>query len=340
MFRSATFKLTLWYLAIITGISLVFSVVIYHFAATALQAGLHSQTMRIYRNFPVFNGSPLLVTRGDLQTGEHHILLRLIDFNVLVVILAGVASYFLARRTLQPIEAAHRRQQRFTADVSHELRTPLTSLKMSSEVALLDTQATKPALREALASNLEEADKMNILINNLLRLTKLDDDEVQAGFAKLKSSTVIATAIEQTKAMTSVKQITITQEGKAAPLYGDEASLVQLLVILLDNAVKYSPEKSTVTINTTTVGPNTLIRITDKGAGISPEALPYVFDRFYRADASRAKGASREGYGLGLSIAKLISDRHRGIITLTSQLGMGTTASIELPSSQPTSPQP
>src|SRR5206468_328883 len=98
---------------------------------------------------------------------------------------SGFASYGLARRTLRPIEESHEQQKRFTADVSHELRTPLTALKMSSEVALMDAAASKPALREALQSNLEEADKLELLINNLLRLTRLEATELQQTFSDI-----------------------------------------------------------------------------------------------------------------------------------------------------------
>lgn len=331
MFRSATFKLTVWYTALITAISLIFSVVIYHFATGELQSGLHHQTLRIYRDFPVFNGNPLLQSDPDIDVGTHRIWIQLIYFNLVVVVLGSIASYFLARRTLEPIEAAHARQQRFTADVSHELRTPLTALKMTSEVALLDKSASKDELRGALNSNLEEIAKMDALINNLLRLTKLDDQQTQAAFTMLQSNDIITTAIEQVAPQASSKDITIKQTGNSAPLLGDRDALVQLCVILLDNAIKYGPDKSTVTVKTAAKGEHTQISIADEGQGISKEALPHVFDRFYRADGSRTKSTT-DGFGLGLSIAKLICDRHNGQIILTSRPGEGTTAIVEIPS--------
>jgi len=329
MFRSATFKLTVWYLTVVAIISVMFSVVVYHFAVNELRNGLAHQSHRIYENFPVFNNSPLLKSGGDLTTGSHHILSQLFWFNVSVLILAGIASYYLARRTLRPIEAAHKRQQRFTADVSHELRTPLTSLKMSSEVAMMDKSADKTALRDALESNLEDATKMEQLINSLLRLTRLDADAVQASFGPLKSKDIVSSAMEQVSKQAASKQMTITTSGKDLPLFGDRDSLTQLLVILLDNAIKYSPPKSSVEIETKTDSDHALLIVRDHGQGMSPDVLPHVFDRFYRADASRAK--TTEGYGLGLSIAKLISDNHQATLTLTSRLGHGTTATVSLP---------
>lgn len=330
MFRSATFKLTLWYMAIAMAISIAFSFAVYHFAVSELSLRLHSQTQRIFDEFPVFTSNPLLRSGRDAVLGAHHILLRLVYFNLLVFIGAGFAGYFLARRTLEPIEAAHERQKRFTADVSHELRTPLTSLKMSSEVALMDTHADKKTLREALESNLEDAGKMDMLIASLLRLTKLDADEVQAAFSLQDSRPIIDAAALRIQKAADAKHITIKREDANPSVCGDADSLVQLLVILLDNAVKYSPERSTIHILSKQDSQKTQIIIKDEGQGIAAEALPHVFDRFYRADASRTK-AEADGFGLGLSIAKLISDRHHGDLTLTSRPGKGTTATLSLP---------
>jgi signal transduction histidine kinase len=330
MFRSATFRLTVWYLAIVTVINLMFSIVVYRFAVSELQSGLVHQTQRIYENFPVFTGNPLLRDSDDLTLGSHHILWRLIYFNLLVLIFVGIASYYLARRTLRPIEAAHKRQQRFTADVSHELRTPLTSLKMSTEVALLDKSASKPALRQALESNLEDVGKMELLINSLLRLTRLDADAIQASFGPLQAATVVQAASSQVSTIAASKQIRIVKKGKDQPLFGDEATLTQLLVILLDNAIKYSTPGSHIQLETKADGDSTLLIIHDSGQGMAPDVLPHVFDRFYRADASR-NTTTTEGFGLGLSIAKLISDMHHGTITITSRLHHGTTVTVRLP---------
>jgi signal transduction histidine kinase len=168
MFRSATFKLTLWYIAIVMAISLAFSVVLYHEATSELIRGLHGQMEHIFNQFPVFEGDPsLLRPAPDYTAAVHRILIRLVGFNAIVFVGAGLSSYWLARRTLEPIEEAHEQQKRFTADVSHELRTPLTALKMESEVALMNRNSTAPELRQTLTSNLEEVAKLEALINNL-----------------------------------------------------------------------------------------------------------------------------------------------------------------------------
>lgn len=338
MFRSATFKLTLWYMAIIVAISLAFSAVVYHFAVRELTAGLTTQTQRWYDEFPGLDPEDqYLNATGALSTGKHHILVNLFEFNILVLIAAGFASYLLARRTLEPIEAAHEQQKRFTADVSHELRTPLTALKMESEIALMNDQSTKADFRSALSSNLEEANKMDTLINNLLRLTRLEAGQSQYNFTSLSVKALVDKALDHVRKQADAKYITLTSTAKKYTLAGDEDSLVQLLVILLDNAIKYSSAHSTIHIDTSRHDKQVRITVRDEGQGIAPEALPNVFDRFYREDTARTNGAT-QGYGLGLSIAKNISDIHGGSITLTSKVGKGTTATVELPAhTQPAS---
>lgn len=336
MFRSATFKLTMWYLAIVMAISLAFSVVLYHVATNELQRGFHRQTDRIYRQFPIFEGSPLLKPGIDYSNSSHEILARLVAFNVLVLFAAGFSSYWLARRTLEPIEEAHEQQKRFTADVSHELRTPLTALKMESEVALMNRKASAKDLRGTIKSNLEEVVKLESLVNNLLRLAQLEASEVRQHFRSLSARTVAEDAIKQVQPAATERSITLKSELHDLPLYGDEGSLTQLIAILLDNAVKYSPSGSTVSLKTAASGEKTVITVEDHGKGISPEALEHVFDRFYRADKSRTKSdIESSGYGLGLSIAKMIADVHGGSIHVSSRVGKGTTATISVPVTAP-----
>ena len=330
MFRSATFKLTMWYLAIVVAISVLFSVVLYHMATTELVRGLHSESRRIFTQFPVFQNSPYLQPGPDIDNAAHRLLLRLIGFNLLVFVSAGLASYLLAKRTLSPIEQAHAQQQRFTADVSHELRTPLTVLRMESEVALLNEHTTSIELRETLASNLEEVTKLETLINSLLRLTRLEESELRHNFRPVSCADVIAESVNQMSKSSNKRNINIDITTHNCQLYGDYDSLVQLVVLVLENAVKYSSEAGRVSIIASNDSRQATIQIIDTGIGIEPDALQHIFQRFYRADSSRNK-TNAEGYGLGLSIAKMIADIHQGDITLSSQQGIGTTATLRLP---------
>jgi two-component system sensor histidine kinase CiaH len=332
MFRSATFKLTMWYLALVVAISMMFSVVLYKVSTGELADGLHSQTERIFNQYPVFDDSPLLKSTPYDERGDHRILDKLVFINVVVFFMAGFASYWLARRTLEPIEHAHEQQKRFTADVSHELRTPLTALKMESEVTLMDPTADAEELRKTLTSNLEEVAKLETLINNLLRLTRLEANELQQNFIKIELSSVIDRAVKEADPHAKTRQIELITETNEIELYGDQDSLTQLVFIILDNAVKYSPNKSEIHITSTDLGEKVAIEIKDEGPGIDQVSLERVFDRFYRADNSRNK-SEITGFGLGLSIAKMIADVHQGDIVINSKVGQGTSVRIILPKS-------
>lgn len=327
MFKSATFKLTVYYLALVMAISLLFSFALYHVATGEIRRGLSTETQRIIERFPVFQDAPgLMRPVQDAQAAADRIALRLLYINILIFIGAGIASYMLARRTLQPIEEAHRQQARFTSDVSHELRTPLTALRMESEVALIDGAASAAELRATLQSNIEEVSKMEALINNLLRLSKLEANRLQESFEPVQLTDIVTEAVQRTSRTTNERNITVRVKPVKATTHGDTESLTQLLVILIENAVKYSPNDANVTI-TIRRGAQPSISIQDKGIGIAREALDHVFDRFYQADGSRTKARS-EGYGLGLSIAKMIADIHGATIILASRPGHGTTATV------------
>ncbi len=330
MFRSATFKLTVWYLAIIMAICMLFSIVLYNVAISELARGLHQETQRIYTQFPVFQNSPVLRNNADYDDAAHRLLLRLISFNLLVFATSGLASYLLAKRTLSPIELAHDQQKRFTADVSHELRTPLTALRMESEVALLNDRAATKDLRDTIHSNLEEVTKLETLINNLLRLTRLEESELRHSFTSVSTSSIIKQAVQQIGKTAEARTIQIHQNISDSHVYGDHDSLVQLLVILLDNAIKYSQAGGKIQLVAAVDAKQAIIKVIDTGLGIEPGALQHIFERFYRADSSRNK-TTAEGYGLGLSIAKMIADVHQANITLDSLPGAGTIATIQIP---------
>jgi two-component system sensor histidine kinase CiaH len=247
-----------------------------------------------------------------------------------VLIVTAIVAYLLAKRTLRPIERAHNQQTRFTADVSHELRTPLTALKMDTEVTLLDKKANVALLRQTLEGNLDEARRMETLVNNLLQLSSLEANQIRGEFSRINIREVAKDAIRVVEKLAATKKITIEHTLKDGFVAGDTASLTQLIVILLDNAIKYSPPGSTVRITSTSRALNATIVIEDEGPGIPAEALPHVFDRFYRADKNRDENAIR-GFGLGLSLAKLIADLHAGEIVITSLAGKGTQVLVRLP---------
>lgn len=329
MFKQAVFKLTFWYLAIVMAISLFFSIAVYNVGTNEIASGIKLQTERIYSNFPVFDSNPILEPARDIRKEDHILFIRLVFFNLIVLLFAGIASFWLANRTLKPIEEAHEQQKRFTADVSHELRTPLTALRMESEVSLYNPKSSKEDLSNTLKSNLEEVGKLEALINNMLRLSKLEVDEIKQNFKEVNIHTIVNEAISKVKPIATQKSIAINlKSSKEILVQGDQESLVQLIIILLENGVKYSKENKEINIEIKLDNRHPQIIIEDQGIGISSDNLEHIFDRFYQVDISRNKGNAKEGFGLGLSIAKMIADIHNINIEIKSKIDQGTTVKL------------
>jgi len=328
MFKSAYTKLTLWYLAIVMTISIIFSVILYNITSTQLLEEIKRETARIHAHFPIIYSEPVLHPHQDLLSGDHVIIIRLIIFNLIVLAAAGFASYFLARITLKPIELSHQQEKLFTSNVSHELRTPLTALKMESEIALLDPKKNIDTLSSTISSNLEEIDKIENLINNILKLSKLESSESQVDFNLADSEKIITAAVKQLNPIIKNRgnKINFTASKKKLLIYVNQESIIQLMTIILDNANKYSPKNSTIDINHYIENHQIVIEVKDHGEGMDKETLKHIFDKFYRADNSRNK--TTEGYGIGLSIAKMIADINQANIVISSQIHDGTTVKI------------
>lgn len=324
MFKSATVKLTAWYMAIVMAISIFFSIIVYALGTNQIATGIRFESQRIYNNFPVFESNPILNPKADISRGDHLLLIRLLFFNTIVLVFAGLASYLLAKRTLLPIEEAHEHQKHFTADVSHELRTPLTAIRMESEVALLEEDNVS-LLKQTLRSNLEEITKIENLINNLLRLSKLESDELKANFNSIPLQPLLADVIKDLMPLAKQKKVKITNLTKTnVNVFGDRESLKSLMSIIVDNSVKYSPKSSSITIKLKVMPRQSILVIKDSGIGIDPEDLKHIFDRFYKSDSSRNKTDQKESFGLGLSIAKMIADLHDMNLKVSSTKGQGT----------------
>ena len=239
-------------------------------------------------------------------------ILSLLYINTGVFIAGGLGAYLLARRTLRPIEEAHESQSRFTSDASHELRTPLAAMKTELEVNLRDPKLSIGEARELLESNLEEVNKLIQLSQMLLQLSRLDHDRLEV------QSIDLPTLLNQAmKHYAPEKQRFKVTTPKKARTLANEPSISELIGILIDNALKYSPENSPIFIRIFTQRGRVGFEIKNLGSKIPEEKLPKLFERFFRADTSRTNGA-KNGYGLGLSIAKKIVDIHHGELTVSS----------------------
>lgn len=322
LFESATLKLTGWYLAIILCISLLFSVIIYEISMNEIRTRLGVFETHLQELNSLFV-PPEKARIQEVQHARINLFVALVYSNVAVLALGGIASYFAARRTLEPIEALHEAQSRFSSDASHELRTPLAIMKSELEVALRDEKLSKADMLELLESNLEEVNRLSALSETLLRLSRHEFSKLE-----MKSVNLGDIAKQAVKAHKLPKnRLTLTAPKKRYAITANPDSLSELVMILLDNALRYSPDNSQVIIALQSRRDITTLTVTNSGPGIRPKDLPHIFDRFYRGDKSRASGED-SGFGLGLSLAKKIADIHKAKLTVTSIPGKTTVATV------------
>lgn len=325
MFQSATLKLTGWYLMIIVVICLLFSVVIYAIASREVGSRI-SYIPADPDVLQILDQRSLNLLRANqIHAAEQSLIYSLLVTNLAIWAVGGVGSYYLARRTLGPIERAHEAQSRFTSDASHELRTPLASMKTELEVALRDPSLKKDEMRELLTSNLEEVNKLTKLSQTLLQLSRLDHDSIERSTVDLSS--VLSTVM--TRFGHDAQRIKVNLKPHPVVIANISAA-EELFTILIDNALKYSPEDSTVTIKFLRAKQLAGFEITNEGTGIPASLLPRIFDRFFRADNART-GGSRRSYGLGLSLAKKLVEIHGGELSVSSRENGPTTFRVLLP---------
>ncbi len=329
MFHSATLKLTGWYLLILMVISTLFSVMIYSVATGEIRDRLTDFQNRVEQpgsiEFPNDPGHRLITQWRDQQrdAASHSLLLTLVYINLLILCGGGVLSYLLARRTLGQLEEAHEAQSRFTSDASHELRTPLAAMKAELEVALRDPKLSKTDMREILESNLEEVEKLATLSKTLLTLSRLDHVDLEQEAVNLGD---LASEVVQ-RYDKNAARIQLATPKTAVVIKANTAIIEELLTILVDNALKYSPTNSRIKAAVSQEGRHAQFRISNGGEGIPADKLSHIFERFYRVNNSRNDGGS----GLGLALAKEIVSMHKGELSVSSNSGKTTTFSVLLP---------
>ncbi len=335
MFSRTLLRLTGLYLAILMAICIIFSVPIYELSVNELNRSFRTPdpVLDILRSGDYSRGVQKQINQEYeelYQAAKKRVLNRLILVNIIILLGGGFVSYYLAKRTLKPIEEAHESMKRFTADASHELRTPITAMQTENEVTLMDSNLTLSDAKAQLQSNIEELGKLTLLSEGLLRLARLEAGEQPK--EKVPAGLIARLAIENMSPLADKKNLNIRTDllEKSDTIQGDANSLVEAVVILLDNAIKHSPNNSIIKVKTVRERGCLIIKVSDQGPGIRKADQVKIFDRFYRADASRSKNAVH-GYGLGLAIAKNIVAAHGGTITVDSRPGKGSSFSIKLP---------
>ena len=341
MFTKARLKLTTWYLLIIMTISLSFSMVIFKVLTFELDRFARLQRLRIENRFqtgeffpgPQFQGGPppLHIMDPELvEETEHRLILMLVLVNGAVFVISGGLGFFLAGKTLKPIKEMVEEQNQFVSDASHEIKTPLTSLKSAFEVYLRNKNRTRKEADDIVKESISEVNKLQSLSESLLCLASYEKPNNHTHFEKLSLVSVGKEAVHKISPLAKQKKVSVKNNLKEMQIYGSKFGLVDLFVILLDNAVKFSKIGGEITLTSQKTDQTVLISVTDHGIGISKKDLPNIFDRFYQADVTRTK-QDLGGYGLGLSIAKKIAEAHHGSISVQSKIGEGSTFTVSLP---------
>lgn len=332
MFTQARLKLTAWYLLIIMVVSILFSLAIYQGVSLELERSLRRQAGRngvpaqFVFNTPANNYFDQMVFDESIARIKWQ--LFLVNFSIFII--SGVAGYFLAGKTLDPIEVMVDEQKRFISDASHELRTPLTVLKTEIEVSLRDKNLQLEQAKELLNSNLEEVNKIQTLTSYLLTLSRYQNLKNKLKFEKIQIAEVVSDVVEKLDLIASQKEIKLINKVKDFIFDANTTGVNEIITILIDNAIKYSHKKGEIIISSKSDKKYITIFIKDFGIGIKAGDIPYIFNRFYRAISSRNK-VQIDGYGLGLSIAKTIVDLHNGKINVESVIGEGSTFVVKLP---------
>jgi signal transduction histidine kinase len=227
------------------------------------------------------------------------------------------------------LDDAFQQSKRFAADASHELRTPLTVLRSELESLAHNPLAASDPY-ERLGSLLQPVERLSKTVERLFALSRLDAGEAQTEWIAIDLGELVASTVDQMLLLAADKRVTVTCEAhERVMVSGDRSRLKQVVVNLLDNAIKYTPADGAVHLRVTVTEGRAVLTVEDSGIGIPADALPHVFERFYRVDATRS--ADTGGAGLGLAIVKTICDAHGAAVRVASALGRGSSFHVMFP---------
>ncbi len=246
------------------------------------------------------------------------------------IVLALAGGFVIAGRALNPIREAMDRQHEFVADASHELRTPLALIRTSAELIKRHPAQTVEANMEPVDDVIRETDRLSSLVGQMLALARADAGQAPLEMSAIDIGELTADVVRQMRLLCEPQAIPLELRSDGVPkVTGDPSRLRELLLILLDNAIKYGGAEQPIDVDLQSHNGKVVLRVSDRGPGIPHAALPHIFDRFYRVDKARSR--EKGGSGLGLSIAKWIVEAHKGTIHIDSVEGRGTSVTVELP---------
>jgi signal transduction histidine kinase len=269
------------------------------------------------------------ISEQQYESELRTLLMILVGVSLAGLLASGAISAVLARRALQPIQVSLRRQRDFVADAAHELRTPLAIMRTAAELGLADGSGQEQQM--ALEQTLSQSTHLARLVDSLSLLARADSGVVTVEREPINITDLARSTIEGVAILAEERDVTLRLSAPPdVYVMGDAGRLRQLLLILLDNALKFTPESGTITVHVDRQGPRARIGVRDSGPGIDPKDLPHLFDRFYRADRAR----TGEGTGLGLAIGRWIAEAHGGQIMAANAQGGGALFIVTLPAMQ------
>ena len=327
MFLQARLKLTAWYVILSMVISIMFSVVVYRAVLTEVVRFDQLQRVRMEERLsaagyilPQDIRQMRAAHNAELMSeAKIHVMTILVIINIGIFITVAGVGYMLSAKTLEPIAKMIDEQNRFISDASHELKTPLTSLQSGIEVFLRGKKQSLTEAKEILEENLADVKRLHELARSLLQLAHVPAADNTSHRTQVALDRTVHDAIKSMKRRTELKIIKVQARLESIQLLAHEEDMAQLVRILLDNAIKYSPAKSTVQIELSRRRKHAVLTVSDEGIGIAEQDVAHVFDRFYRADNARERVGEDGGYGLGLAIAKRIVSRYGGTIEVVKQ---------------------
>lgn len=283
-----------------------------HYSINNESMGMYSTSINNYEPFY----QVLFFDVTDYKTSLSNLRTTLLLIGVLALVSIYIASFYVANRALRPVELAWRKQKEFVSNASHELKTPLAIIQVNAEVLAGSPEETLESQMKWLENIQLGSERMDELVNSLLMLTKFESAEQEVVRSVIDASQVVQSVYQSMEAIALEKGIHYQEQiAKQVCLESNEQALRQLTMILVDNALKYTPTGETVTVALVERQRKTVLQVSNSGCPIPEEKIPYVFDRFYRGDPSR--NHQDGGYGLGLAIAKAITEMLQAQISLT-----------------------
>ncbi len=305
---------------------------------TAMQSGFDLRTVFLpgegrvrILTYPTGLTVPAFIQTGRLLSDQDRLLdqylLSLAIFGSAATGVLALVSWWLAGRSLGPMQKAWDQQQNFVANASHELRTPLTLIRAIADSSLRNHPGTEQSKKYS--DILNECDYMDQLVDDLLLLSRLDARRLKLAPEAVSISALFNEIVRQVGNLASAGGVTISQNAPAVHVNADRTRLRQVLLILLDNALRFTPKGGSIHLTAKQARNEIQIEVADSGQGIAPEHLPHVFDRFYQAGPP--VNESNRSNGLGLSIAKSLIEAQGGSIHISSEAGRGTRVLVLLP---------